>query len=217
MERWTGSQAHERSSRTEGRSDPRPSPRRPIYASRGNESYKGRLPETCRRWSEDRRPAARLVTGAREAISASYARLRRAMDPARQALRPVCEELAVRIGRECPRWKRGPRPKIAAVERREASAPDRKGAQKAPRKRLPRASLKRVHARLDALCTQWVPRKHPRLSALRSPSSRGAMRATPRAQLRRGNANARPLFEIVDGDHDPTRSGCSWAEPLPGR
>src|SRR5262247_2023354 len=48
---------------------------------------------------------------------------REARDPARQALRPGCEELAARIRKKCRRWKRGPRPKIATVERREASAP----------------------------------------------------------------------------------------------
>src|SRR5262245_32306689 len=47
---------------------------------------------------------------------------REARDPARQALRPGCEELAERIRRKCRRRKRGPRPKIATVERREASA-----------------------------------------------------------------------------------------------
>src|SRR5262245_42867622 len=47
---------------------------------------------------------------------------REARDPARQALRPGCEELALRIRRKCRRRKRGPRPKIATVERREASA-----------------------------------------------------------------------------------------------
>src|SRR5262245_54026977 len=45
-----------------------------------------------------------------------------ARDPARQALRPGCEELAALIRRKCRRRKRGPRPKIATVERREASA-----------------------------------------------------------------------------------------------
>src|SRR4030081_1960883 len=44
-------------------------------------------------------------------------------DPARQALRPGCEELAARIRRQCRRWKRGPRPKTATVERREAGVP----------------------------------------------------------------------------------------------
>src|SRR5215510_7496858 len=41
---------------------------------------------------------------------------REVRDPARQALRPGCEELAVQIRKKCRRWKRGPRPKIATVE-----------------------------------------------------------------------------------------------------
>ena len=76
--------------------------------------------------SEDRRSAVRLVTGSRKAISAFYARLRRATDPAR---------------------------------------------------------LRRAMA----------------VSALRSPSFGEQMRANPPAQLRRGTAQACPLFEIVNG------------------
>src|SRR5215468_10009673 len=60
---------------------------------------------------------------------------REARDPARQALRPGCEELAVRCRRKCRKRKRGPRPKIATVERREARLP-------APQARL-RASVTR--------------------------------------------------------------------------
>src|SRR5437870_1075206 len=41
MEQRTGSQALPRSSMTQGRSNSRPSPRHPNYASRGYESYKG--------------------------------------------------------------------------------------------------------------------------------------------------------------------------------
>src|SRR5215475_12842215 len=82
-------------------------------------SCEGVFRRRAARWSKERRSAARLVTEARKA-----------RDPARQALRPVREELAVRIGRECPRRKRGPRPKTAAVERREARTPDRKGVQR---------------------------------------------------------------------------------------
>src|SRR6266849_3216101 len=48
---------------------------------------------------------------------------REARDPARRALRPGCEELAARIRRKWRRWKRGPGPKIATVERREARVP----------------------------------------------------------------------------------------------
>src|SRR5262249_10019306 len=48
---------------------------------------------------------------------------REVRDPARQALRPGCEELAERSRRQCRRRKRGPRPKIATVERRETRRP----------------------------------------------------------------------------------------------
>src|ERR1700676_3004713 len=43
--------------------------------------------------------------------------------PARQLLRPGREKLAARIRRKCRRRKRGPRPKTATVERREARVP----------------------------------------------------------------------------------------------
>jgi hypothetical protein len=75
-------------------------------------SSEGPSPETSRRRSGEWRPAA----------AARNRRPREVRDPARQALRPGCEELAARIRKKCRRWKRGPRPKIATVERREASA-----------------------------------------------------------------------------------------------
>src|SRR5262245_45545429 len=75
-------------------------------------SSEGPSPETSRRRSGERRPAA----------AARNRWPREARDPARQALRPGCEELAALIRRQCRRRKRGPRPKIATVERREASA-----------------------------------------------------------------------------------------------
>src|SRR6202158_767602 len=68
-------------------------------------------------------PRRRLVTAASEGRSAFTRVVTRYGDPARQALRPGCEELAARIRRKCRRWKRGPRPKIATVERREARVP----------------------------------------------------------------------------------------------
>src|SRR5262247_341298 len=73
---------------------------------------RGRLPETSRRRSGEWRPAA----------AARNRRPREVRDPARQAQRPGCEELAALIRGKCRRRKRGPRPKIATVERREASA-----------------------------------------------------------------------------------------------
>src|SRR5262249_24856068 len=72
----------------------------------------GPSPETCRRRSGEWRPA----------VAARNRRPLEARDPARQAQRPGCEELAALIRRKCRRRKRGPRPKIATVERREASA-----------------------------------------------------------------------------------------------
>src|SRR5262245_52373608 len=75
-------------------------------------SSEGPSPETSRRRSGEWRPAA----------AARNRRPREVRDPARQAQRPGCEELAAQIRKKCRRWKRGPRPKIATVERREASA-----------------------------------------------------------------------------------------------
>src|SRR3954447_19807412 len=65
-----------------------------------------------------------------------------ARDTARQARRPGCEELAARIRRQCRRWKRGPRPKTATVERREASVP-RHGTRRASLARTSRVSQAR--------------------------------------------------------------------------
>src|SRR5262249_62117924 len=119
----------------------------------------------------------------RPAAAARNRSPREARDPALQALRPGCEELAVRIRRQLPAvvGRRAPKepearprePKIATVERREASVPRHK----------------RVHARLDALwdarrlasawyAASWrasrVFRRAPeRLSALRPPPASG--------------------------------------------
>src|ERR1700674_3164059 len=68
-------------------------------------------------------PRLRLVTAVPGGRSAFTRVVTRYGDTARQALRPGCEELAARIRRQCRRWKRGPRPKIATVERREARVP----------------------------------------------------------------------------------------------
>src|SRR5215470_17517624 len=79
----------------------------------------------------------------RPAAAARNRSPREARDPALQALRPGCEELAVsdpmlaETSAEAGAGERSaaPRPKTATVERREASVPRHK----------------RVHARLDAL------------------------------------------------------------------
>ena len=115
---------------------------------------------------------------------------REARDPARQALRPGCEELAARIRKATARLCRtagaegdgsaAPRPKTATVERREASVPRHgtQGASQAPG--LPR----HVQA-------QRVFRRAPeRLSALRPPLGWGerSKGASPgRKKTRRGN------------------------------
>src|SRR5262245_52394011 len=102
-------------------------------------AHRGASPETSRRRSEAWRPAA-----------AACNRLpREARDPARQALRPGCEELAARIRKATARRCRtagaegdgsaAPRPKTATVERREASVP-RHGTQGASLGAWPAAS-----------------------------------------------------------------------------
>src|SRR4030095_10480071 len=91
---------------------------------------------------------------------------------ARQALRPGCEELAARFRRKCRRRKRGPRPKIATVERREASA-----------SRWTRAAPQeaRIVARPQRATTEIL-----RLSALRSP----LMGRMEKRQAKPGRSNA---------------------------
>src|ERR1700747_1148054 len=77
----------------------------------------------------------------RPAAAARNRSPREARDPALQALRPGCEELAVTDPAPMPMREARPRePKTATVERREASVPRHK----------------RVHARLDAL---WDARR----------------------------------------------------------
>ena len=73
-----------------------------------------------------------------------------------------CEELAARIRRKCRRRKRGTRPKIATVERREARLPLLREAGTPPGA-WPAASLRAYR----------VPLHPGRLSALRPPLDRG--------------------------------------------
>jgi hypothetical protein len=70
----------------------------------------------------DGRPPEAVLKAERGVASCgggSQPKPREVRDPARQALRPGREELAERSRRKCRRRKRGPRPKIATVERRE--------------------------------------------------------------------------------------------------
>ena len=104
---------------------------------------------------------------------------REAREVARQALRPGCEELAVRI-RVMPETEARPRePKTATVERREASVPRHgtQGASQAPG--MPRY----VHAHGCSAEHPNVSRRsaHPRLGVSE------AKLQTPGANMRRGN------------------------------
>src|SRR5215468_4038931 len=146
-------------------------------------SSEGPSPETSRRRSGEWRPA----------VAARNRRPREARDPARQALRPGCEELAALIRRKCRRRKRGPRPKIATVERREASA-----------SRWTRAAPQeaRTVARPQRATTEIV-----RLSALRSPlmGVDGKEDSKTRAQQRAAGPKKTALFDIVNRK---LRSAC---------
>ena len=122
-------------------------------------AHRGAPPEAIQKRSEEWRPAAvgsqPLVSGG---IKRVYARRNALGGPARQALRPGCEELAARIRRKCRRRKRGTRPKIATVERREARRPPLREAGTPPGA-WPAASLRAYR----------VPLHPGRLSALRPP------------------------------------------------
>src|SRR4051812_38365424 len=85
----------------------------------------------------------------------------------------AARSIAVRIRRKCRKWKRGPRPKIATVERREASVP-RHGTRRTP--------LGADLSRLTNATTEIV-----RLSALRPPLHSG-MEAITRTPPGRKNA-----------------------------
>src|ERR1700716_1477885 len=90
----------------------------------------------------------------------------------------AARSIAARIGRKCPRWKHGPRPKIVTVERRKARVPPLRDAG-APRKRPgpPRdISATRVLCNIRASMRVWCDAAGPpdaaasgRLSALRPP------------------------------------------------
>src|SRR5262245_49540600 len=135
-------------------------------------SSEGPSPETCRRRSGEWRPAA----------AARNRRPREVRDPARQALRPGCEELAARIRKKGRRWKRGPRPKIATVERREASA-----------SRRTRASIS-----ADRRARQRDNRNTAPFSAPLAPHGvDGNEESKTRAQQRAAGTKKTALFDIV--------------------
>src|ERR1700716_4046072 len=115
--------------------------------------------------------------GARSGVLRRSARnrsSREARGPARQALRPGCEELAVRLRRKCRRWKRGPRPKIVTVERREARLPPAEVGYIRLRPRIGREAGTPLGAWPATLLRAYRVPLHPgRLSALRPPLDRG--------------------------------------------
>src|SRR5438128_7478987 len=133
----------------------------------------------------------------RPAAAARNRSPREARDPALQALRPGCEELAARIRRQLPAvvGRRAPKetearprePKTATVERREASVPRHgtQGASQAPG--VPRY----VHA-------VWVFRRAPkRLSALRPPLDSGWRSKVANPGRRNASRERDGLFDIV--------------------
>ena len=101
---------------------------------------------------------------------------REARDPARQALRPGCEELAARIRRQCRRWKRGTWPKTATVERREARVPPALRDAGTP-----------LGARPAASCAGQPVPLHRCACRRSAHPSLGVVSRKPRALTRRGN------------------------------
>src|SRR6266566_434931 len=124
----------------------------------------------------------------RPAAAARNRSPREARDPALQALRPGCEELAVTDPAQMPVREARPRePKTATVERREASVPRHgtQGASQAPG--VPRY----VHA-------VWVFRRAPkRLSALRPPLDSGWRSKVANPGRRNASRERDGLFDIV--------------------
>src|SRR6266849_5607445 len=140
-----------------------------IYATkRISLAHRGASPETV--------PLAEQGVASRG--EGSYPQPREVRDPVRQALRPGREELAARIRRKCRRWKHGPRPKIATVERREARVP-RWGTIRRFASAW-RAAQKRVHARLGRASARRGCR------CTRAPSRRSA---TPRSGWMKEGSN----------------------------
>src|SRR5262245_27169536 len=118
---------------------------------------------------------------------------REARDPARQALRPGCAELALRIRRKCRRRKRGPRPKIATVERREASAS--RWTRAAPRQAWTVARHERDNRQLAPFGAPLAPR-----------GADGTEKSRTRARKRAAGTKKIALFDIVNRNIAATRS-----------
>src|SRR5262249_49298442 len=106
---------------------------------------------------------------------------------------PGCEELAAQIRKKCRRWKRGPRPKIATVERREASAS--RWTRATPRKRGRSRAETRDNRRLAPFGAPLAP-----------PGADGKEDHKTRAQKRAAGTKKTALFDIVNRNYAATRS-----------
>src|SRR5262245_17783963 len=145
-------------------------------------SSEGPSPETRRRRSGEWRLAA----------AARNRRPREARDPARQAQRPGCEELAALIRRQCRRRKRGPRPKIATVERREASAS--RWTRAAPRQAWTVARHERDNRRLAPFGAPLAPH-----------GADGKEESKTRTQKRAAGTKKTALFDMLNRNTAATR------------
>src|SRR5713226_2844188 len=168
-----------------------------IYATkRISLAHRGASPETV--------PLAEQGVASRG--EGSYPQPREVRDPVRQALRPGREELAARIRRKCRRWKHGPRPKIATVERREARVP--RWGREAPRKRLACRVMSTPGCRVKA----------PRVSR-RSATPRRVVKEVSNPGRTASRERDR-LFDIVkkrvrSASPTPGQEQCATAGPLP--
>src|SRR6201982_4041624 len=135
----------------------------------------------------------------RPAAAARNRSPREARDPALQALRPGCEELAVTDPAPMPVREARPRePKTATVERREASVPRHK----------------RVHARLDAL---WDAR---RLASAWPAASCAGLTGVPPSTRTFLGAPPTPRFGVSEAPRQPpgaeirrgNEKGCLYGE-----
>ncbi len=138
----------------------------------------------------------------------SYPQPREVRDPVRQALRPGREELAARIRRKCRRWKHGPRPKIATVERRGARVPPL-GDDKAPRKRLA------CRVTSTPGCRVMAPRVSRRSATPRRVAKEVSNPGRTASRERDGLFDIAKIKSAVSVRYAGTQEQCATAGPLP--
>src|SRR5262245_49693065 len=117
---------------------------------------------------------------------------REARDPARQALRPGCEELALRIRRKCRRRKRGPRNRHGGAPRGERVPLD---ARRASPGVVGRATATRDNRKLAPFGAPLAPH-----------GADGKEKSKTRAQQRAAGTKKTALFDIVNRNDAATRS-----------